>query len=343
MIRINKQTVNSFIDFIKRSKNVVIFTHTNPDGDAVGSALALVSMFKQLNIKTNVIIPNRVPENLRWLPNFETICEGIPKIEVEKILLSADIVICVDFNQACRVERYTQILSSCNKPIVLIDHHTNPQLRADIIFSYIKVSSTCELIYHIFKHIPIVKANIDFATCIYVGIVTDTGIFKYSSNYISTFQTVIELIRLGIDKDEITQNIYNAVSKNSLRLLGYSLNERMVVLDDLYTAYIYLNSEDLKKFNYQPGDTENFVNYPLSIKNIHFTALFQERESDIKISFRSEGDFEVNKFAKEYFNGGGHKNASGGKSYKSLDDTINEFKELVKKHAKDIINSKNNI
>lgn len=343
MIRINKKAINSFIDFIKKSKNIVIFTHTNPDGDAVGSALALVSILKQLNKKTNVIIPNRVPENLRWLPNFETICEGIPKIEVEKILLSADIVICVDFNQASRVEKYTQILNSCDKPIILIDHHTNPQLRADIAFSHLNVSSTCELIYHIFKHIPFFEADVDFATCIYVGIVTDTGIFKYSSNNISTFQTVIDLINLGIDKDTITQNIYNSLSENSLRLLGYSLNERMVVLDNLYTAYIYLNSEDLKKFNYQPGDTENFVNYPLSIKNIHFTALFQERESDIKISFRSVGSFEVNKFAAKYFNGGGHKNASGGKSYKSLDDAINEFKELAKKYAKDIINSKNSI
>jgi phosphoesterase RecJ-like protein len=340
VININKQAISSFVDFIKRSKNIAIFTHTNPDGDAIGSALALVSMFKQLNIETNVIIPNYVPENLRWLPNFETIHEGIPKIEVEKILQSTDIVICVDFNQASRVEKYTQILNGCDKPLILIDHHTNPQLKAEVVFSYIEVSSTCELIYHIFKHIPIVKANVDFATCIYVGIVTDTGVFKYSSNYISTFQTVIDLINLGIDKDTITQNIYNTLSENSLRLLGYSINERMVVLDDLYTAYIYLSSEDLKKFNYQPGDTENFVNYPLSIKYIYFTALFQERESDIKISFRSVGSFEVNKFAEKYFNGGGHKNASGGKSYKSLDDTINEFKELAKKHAKEIINSK---
>ncbi len=340
MIIFNQQAIDDFIDSIKKSKKIVIFTHTNPDGDAIGSSLALVTLFKQLNIESKVIIPNRVPENLRWLPNFETVCEGIPKNDVEDIVQYADIVICVDFNQTSRVEKYTPILNNCCKKIVLIDHHTNPQLKANITFVYTETSSTCELIHHIFKHISLVKTNIDYATCIYVGIITDTGMFKYSSSYITTFQTVIDLIKTGINKDTITQNIYNTLSENSVRLLGYSLNKRMVVLKDISTAYIFLTIDDQKEFNYQPGDSENFVNYPLSIKDIHFSALFQERENDIKISFRSEGVFEVNKFATKYFNGGGHKNASGGKSNKSLNETIKRFEELARIYAKEIIASK---
>lgn len=336
MIRFSSQTINSFIDCINNTKKTTIFTHTNPDGDAIGSALGLVTIFKQLQIEAKVIIPNNVPKNLRWLPNFDTVLEGLPKATVEDIVNESDTIICVDFNQAERIEKYAPILYHNDKTIILIDHHTAPQINAYISLTTTETSSTCELIHHIVKNVPGIQPTTDYATCIYTGIVTDTGMFKHSSNQIDTFETVIELIKLGINKDEITQNIYNTQTENSIRMLGLVLHERMVVKQDIHTAYIYLTIADQKKYNYQPGDSENFVNYPLTIKDIYFSAFFQERENDIKISFRSEGKFEVNKFAAQHFNGGGHKNASGGKSVKTLDTTIEEFEQLAKSYAQQI-------
>ncbi len=336
MVTFHKQTLENFQTLLKNTRNALIFTHTNPDGDAIGSALALVTLFKQINISTTVAIPNRVPENLRWLPNFDAVREGLPKKEVEGLANGSDLVICVDFNQSGRVEKYSPLLDHCTKPLVLIDHHANPQLKANISFSIIETSSTCELIHQLFKNIPDVKPDVDFASCVYAGIITDTGMFSYSSGYIETFETVIDLLKLGIDKDKITQNIYNTQSENRLRLLGFALNERMVVMHGISTAYIFLTNADQKQFHYQPGDAENFVNYPLTIKGIRFTALFQERENDIKISFRSEGNFAVNNFATKHFNGGGHKNAAGGKSHKPLQTTIEEFKNLAKLYAHEI-------
>jgi phosphoesterase RecJ-like protein len=331
-----QQTVAEFQKQLKNTRNAIIFTHVNPDGDAIGSALALVAQFKQREINTHVLIPNRVPENLRWLPNFDTVREGLTKTEVQSMVEASDMVICVDFNHSGRVEKYAPVIDYCKKPVVLIDHHANPQIKANMAFSYIETSSTCELIHHLFALLPDFKADVDFATCIYVGIITDTGMFSYSSGYVETFETVIDLLKLGINKDKITQNIYNTLSESRLRFLGYALNERMVVMHEIHTAYIFLTANDQKKFNYQPGDAENFVNYPLSINGIRFTALFQERENDIKISFRSEGDFAVNTFATKHFNGGGHKNAAGGKSHQPLEKTLRDFEELAKNYAHEI-------
>lgn len=328
--------IQKFQDLISNAKNVLIFSHVNPDGDALGSSLALATAFKTIGIKSHVIFPNRVPENLRWLPNFDCVIEGHSKTEISELATQADLIICVDFNQWSRIERYTSVFTDNDKPLILIDHHTNPKIEATISFSDTEVSSTCELVHQILKQIPFIIQTKEYATSIYVGIITDTGMFSYSSSHANLFSTVIELINLGIEKDNITQLIYNNQSESRLRLLGYALNERMVVLSDINTAYIYLTLEDLKKHNYQPGDAENFVNYPLTINNIRFTALFQEREDEIKISFRSVGDFKVNEFAEKYFNGGGHKNAAGGKSHFPIQKTILEFIKWSKKHSHEI-------
>ena len=336
MIELNTTDTQQFFYLLKKTKNVLIFSHANPDGDAVGSSLALATAFKSININTQIVLPNRAPENLRWLPNFEYIVEGSSKSNVKALIETSDLVICVDFNQSSRVEKYAALLDECTKPIVLIDHHQNPKLNAKISFTDTSVSSTCELVHLILKQNLDITLNEKYATCIYVGIITDTGVFSYSSSHAELFYTVIELINLGINKDYITQQIYNTQSENRLRFLGYTLNERMIVLPDLNSAYIYLTLEDQKKFNYQPGDAENFVNYPLTIKGIRFTALFQERENDVKISFRSEGQFKVNQFAEKYFNGGGHVNAAGGKSHKSITETLENFIMRTKEHAHEI-------
>ena len=336
MSAINSTNTQQFFNLLKDTKSVLIFSHVNPDGDAVGSSLALTSAFKSININTQVVLPNRAPENLRWLPNFECIAEGLPKTKVKALIEASDLIICVDFNQSSRVEKYKKLLDECTKPIVLIDHHQDPKLNSTISFSDTKVSSTCELVHLILRQNPDITLDENYATCIYVGIITDTGVFSYSSSHTELFSTVIELINLGIKKDYITQQIFNTLSENRLRFLGYTLNERMVVMPEVNSAYIYLTLEDQKKFNYQPGDAENFVNYPLTIKNIRFTALFQERENDVKISFRSEGKFKVNLFANKYFNGGGHVNAAGGKSHTSITETIERFVMRTKEHAHEI-------
>jgi len=309
--------------------------HINPDGDAVGSALSLVAAFNQMDIKSFVIAPNSVPGNLHWMPNFNRIYVNLPVSEVQEICNNSDLIISVDFNYYSRVEKYAALLEECNKPSVLIDHHAKPVQKVDLLISNINVSCTCEIIFELLK-LSKFQLTVDIASCIYVGIITDTGIFSYSSSNIKTFESVIELLRLGIDKDKITNLVYKSLPVEQIKLLGHIIHQQMIIMSDFPVGYIYMTLKDQFKFNYQPGYSENFVNYPLSIEKVRFSAFFVENKKFIRVSFRSKGDFDVNEFAKKYFNGGGHKNAAGGKRFESLQAVIEDFEKLVIQYANQI-------
>ncbi|HON18803.1 MAG TPA: bifunctional oligoribonuclease/PAP phosphatase NrnA [Salinivirgaceae bacterium] len=323
-------------DLLAKTKRAAVFTHVNPDGDALGSGLALVSLFKAMGIESRLIIPNTVPSNLKWLPNYDNVWEA-PSVEtVADWLEYTHTIFLVDFNQYSRIAPYDPLVRGSRVPVVLIDHHQQPQIDAQLVFSEIEVSSTAELCHQIFKNLFQTYFSLDYATCIYSGIVTDTGSFSYNSSWDHTFECVAELIRMGINKDQITSMIFKNNTENRLRLLGQILTNGMEVLPEYHTAYMTLSLEDQKRFDYQEGDSENFVNYPLSIKDIRFSAFFHEKPDEIKISLRSEGDFSVNTIARRYFNGGGHKNAAGGRSFKSLNETIQDFLTILRNHAHEI-------
>lgn len=328
----NNLNISSLQNFFTEKRKIVIISHTNPDGDAVGSSLALFNYFLIKNQEVNVILPNNFPEYLDWMKGSDSIFfYNLKKIESNQLLNNADVIFCLDFNALNRVDKLEDVLRKVKAKKVLIDHHLQPELNSfDYVFSETKVSSTAELIYDFITALGDEKLiNIDIASCIYAGIMTDTGSFSYSCNFEKTYQITSRLIKLGMDAEEIHHLVYDTFSESRLRLLGFCLSEKLSVIEEFSTAYIALSKEDLKRFNYQVGDTEGVVNYALSINHIKLAALFTERDGKIRISFRSKGDVDVNVFARTYFEGGGHHNASGATSYLSLEDTIAKFKESI--------------
>lgn len=325
-------------ELLNRPSNIIITSHLNPDGDAIGSSLAMYNFLLQKNHNVSVIVPNEYPAFLAWIPNSDKIL--VYEHQQEKaleLLNNADIVFCLDFNSIKRAEKFSEPLKNSDAIKILIDHHPQPEDNFDYIISSVKTSSASELVYDFIvdlgeKHL----INKSIAECIYVGIVTDTGSFSYLCNYEKTYLIVAELIKLGVDGEYIHRLVYDTFSENRLRLLGYCLSEKLRVLDEFHTAYIYLSAEDLKKFDYQVGDTEDVVNYSLSIKNINFAVIFIERKKLIRLSFRSKGEFFVNEFAKKHFEGGGHKNAAGGNSYLSLGQTVKKFEELLPQYRRQL-------
>ncbi len=321
-------------------KRIVIVAHYNPDGDAIGASLALMLFLQQKGHTANILIPNSYPDFLAWMPFSQMIISATENLQLckEKIQ-TADVIFCLDFNTFNRVGILQPPLEESKATKVLIDHHIDPDSSFDIIYSITGTSSTSELMYDFIVNIMEGKEymNKQIAECLYVGIITDTGSLSYSCNNVSTYRVLASLFDYGIDGEDIHRRVYDNYSESRVRLLGYSLKERLVVMDEFATSFIYLSKEDLEKFKYKQGDIEGIVNYGLSINNIRFTALFSERDDRIRISFRSKGDFNVNDFARKHFNGGGHKNASGGNSYTAMDETIAYFKVLLNQYKTALI------
>jgi bifunctional oligoribonuclease and PAP phosphatase NrnA len=317
----------------------VIVTHRNPDGDAVGSSLALYRVLTKMGHKAQVITPNVYPEFLHWLPdNEQVLIYEKKKREAQKFMEEASVIFCLDFNDITRIREFRKLIENSNAYKVMIDHHPNPVLFADCTISDISVSSTSELLYQFFRELQLVNlVDSETAACIYAGIMTDTGAFSYNSSREQTFLIVAELLGYGFDKDKVHSLVYDNFSADRMRFLGYCLNEKMKVFPDFGAAYISITQEERDRFNFQPGDSEGFVNYPLSINGIRFTALFLEKKDHVKISFRSKGDFAVNRFSAKYFDGGGHKNAAGGESKLSLEETLRKFESLLPEYSEDLM------
>ena len=339
MIQIFDQSLLNKLDlFLKSLKKAVVVTHVNPDGDAIGSSLAWANFLRQRNIETSVIVPNRFPDFLKWMEgstDIKVYSDG--RKVIEEIISSADAVFCLDFNTLERIDDLGKYIDQANKPLVLIDHHLEPATNFYLSFSCVPTSSTAELVYRIVTSLNgTEKIDTPSAEAIYAGIITDTGMFSHSSSDPELFIIVANLMECGINKEKIHSLIYDNFSANRMRLLGYCLNERMVILPQYRAAYIYLTRAELGKFKFKPGDTEGFVNYPLSINGIVLSAFFVEGIGHIKISFRSQGNFSVNKLSRGYFNGGGHKNASGGRTYTTLYETVKLFESVLKIYADEL-------
>ena len=329
-----KEAVLAIQNLLATPKKIAIIPHRSPDGDAMGSTLALYHFLLKLNHNPVVISPNEFPNFLAWLPGSETVLiYENDKENGAKILNEAELVFTLDFNALHRTGEMEQVLNKLSAPMIMIDHHQKPDIYATVTYSDTSIGSTCEMIYNLISYLD-KKDLLDktIATCIYTGITTDTGSFRFSSTTSTTHRIAADLIDLGINNSAIHNSLFDDNSANRLQLLGRAL-QNIKVFPEYKTSYITLSQKELDEFHYQKGDTEGIVNYGLSIKGIHFSAIFIEHrdENIIKISLRSQGNFDVNQFARQHFNGGGHINAAGGKSYESMKATTNKFEELISK------------
>jgi phosphoesterase RecJ-like protein len=327
-----EQDIQAIQQLLSSPKKIAIIPHRNPDGDAMGSTLGLYHFLLKNNHHPVVISPNEFPDFLAWLPGSEDVkIFETNKQACTKVLEATEIIFTLDFNALHRVGDMENVLKTLKVPFVMIDHHQSPDDYATVTYSDVAYGSTCEMIYHFICSLG-KKSQIDktIGTCIYTGILTDSGSFRFPKTTGTTHRIIADLIDLGVENSEIPALLYDNSSYGRLQLLGRAL-QNMKVLADHQTAYTTLTQKELDYFNHIKGDTEGIVNYGLSIKGIVFTAIFIENaeEKIIKISFRSQGDFDVNLFAREHFNGGGHRNAAGGKSQVSMEETVTKFENLV--------------
>lgn len=326
---IAQQDISTVTELLASPKKIIIIPHRNPDGDAMGSTLGLCHYLHVKGHMAQVIVPNEFPDFLSWLPGSDSVKVFEREKELcGKLIAEADIVFTLDFNTLSRTgDQMAEVLQRVTAPFVMIDHHQAPDDYALVTFSDTSYGSTCEMVYHFItalgdRHL----LNTTIGTCLYTGIVTDSGSFRYHSTTGTTHRIAAEFIDLGVDNSAIHSLLFDNHSHNRIQILARAL-QKMMVLPAYKTSYMYLTQEELNSFGHSKGDTEGIVNYGLSMKDIVFTAMFIENKDEgiVKISFRSKGDFDVNSYARQYFNGGGHINAAGGKSYDSMEVTIQKF------------------
>jgi phosphoesterase RecJ-like protein len=335
---LNGKEIEQIKELLSQKKKIVITTHYNPDGDAMGSSLGLYHYLKSKKHNVCVITPNIWPSFLDWMPGSEHCLAGDNHLKkANRLIEDADIIFTLDYNSLKRTNELADIIGSANGLKIMIDHHIQPESYANFTYSDVQASSTCEMIY---EFISAIDSNMNIgkecAECLYTGIMTDTGSFKYSSTTSKTHQVVAHLIEQGARNTYIHHKLFDTNSYERMRLLGYCLSEKLTLLNDYHTAFIALTAEDLERFHYKKGDTEGIVNYALSIGEINFSAIFIEREDEIKISFRSKGSFDVNSFARNHFEGGGHHNAAGGKGANNMDETIMKFIQLLPQYKQSL-------
>lgn len=311
-------------------KRCAIVTHYNPDGDAIGSSLGLQHVLRKAGHSVTVVLPNTPPAFLHWLPGFSS-CIPFTERGAEALaaIAEADVLFCLDFNRTDRVGGLEQAVKDA--PVkVLIDHHQDPEAFAQVTFSDTTACATSQMVVDIVHALGYAQyLDADAATCLYTGIVTDSGSFRFSSTTPHTMRVAADLMDRGVVITRVHESIMDDNRLSRLKLLGFTLNERMEVLPELGTAIISLSMADLQRFDFQPGDTEGFVNYGLSIRGIRLAAFFVQRPDMVKVSLRSKGDLAVDRFVKEHFNGGGHRNAAGGQTKESLTEAVARFHALL--------------
>lgn len=331
--------------FLGKPKNIVIVGHRNPDGDAIGATLSLKHYLDKKGHTATVVVPNDYPEFLHWLPGSKTTYRfDWQNSQSQRAIKSSDIIFLLDFNALHRVGTDMQnTLEKYPNDFVMIDHHQQPD---DVTYMYsdVTICSTCQMVYQFIEmNNDLHLIDADIATCLYTGIMTDTGSFRFRSTTSTTHRIIADLIDKGAENDKIHNNVYDTNSYNRLLLLGQALSN-LQILPTYKTAYITLTDAEKKRFDFQKGDTEGVVNYALSLKGIVFAAIFIEDKDQgiIKISFRSKGSFSVNQFARNHFNGGGHDNAAGGKSDLEMAKTVTRFTSLLSEYQKDLQTSYEN-
>ena len=344
-------------EWIAQAKHIVITTHMAPDGDAMGSALGMFNWLKNTEHRTqsteqiSIIVPNAFPKFYQWMPGAEQIkiYETDGKA-CDALIKEADLFICTDYNDPKRLGALGEKMLHSSAPKILIDHHLNPTDFADIVFSYPEACSASEIVYRYIKETAslteyrIQNTDLitkDIATCIYTGLMTDTGNFSFNSTSCDLYEIIAELIRAGIKKDEIYNAVYNQYSTDRVRLTGYALYRKMRIYPEYHLSLITLSADELDQYHYQPGDTEGLVNMPLQISDVYYSVYMREERPKpgtpkprIRISFRSQGDRPVNIWASEVFNGGGHMNASGGELFGSLNQAVQLFEKTFPQYVK---------
>jgi len=320
--------VNKAIDNVDK---IVIVAHIGPDGDAVGSSLALWHYLMTIEKEPVVIVPNPFPDFLAWMPGAEFVLDyDHSKEKADELIASAELIFTLDFNTASRMGKMADAILNAPADKILVDHHLHPDTFAKIRVSYPEISSTSELIFRLICRMgDFTKINLACAECIYTGMMTDTGSFTYNSNNPEIYAIIAELIKIGIDKDDIYRKVFNTYSVDRLRLMGFCLFHKMKVYPEYRAALITLTEKELSQFHYINGDSEGFVNIPLSIAGVDFSVFMREDTERIKISFRSQGTFPANKVASDLFNGGGHLNAAGGECGLTLTEAVKKFEDAL--------------
>ncbi len=327
------ENIEALKNLLNTPRKIVIVTHPRPDGDAMGSSLGLYNYLRSKGHFPTVIFPNEYPDYFRWMKGArKALLYNRQKAEADKVMNAAEIVFCLDFNTLKRIDPIHNVLEPLTVPFVLIDHHLEPD-QFDYMLHSTKASSTCELIADFIEMMegewP--KLNKDIVHCLYTGILTDTGNFQNGATTMRSFDLAAKFMKLGLDLEFIRESVFNNFKEKRIRFLGNALLNRLVVIKSLGIAYISVTKEDVRTYDLDAGDTEGLVNYPLTIRGVKVAVLMKEHGNIIKLSFRSKGDISVNDFARKYFHGGGHKNAAGGRSSKSLQQTIIEITNLWKK------------
>lgn len=326
-----KEFTEQLKGLLSTPQNCVIFPHRNPDGDALGSTLALWHFLQKIGHQCHLISPNEYPKFLAWLPGQEHIhCFIKDRAVCEKLMEEATVFFTLDFNALGRIAPMDKILEKTTTPIVMIDHHEAPQSYATLQYSDPSIGSTCEMVFNVLNTWESQLIDKTIASCIYTGMMTDSGSFRFSSTTAKTHKIIAQLLELGVDHTVIHQNIYDSYRFERLQLLGITLNN-LTKVNQLAAVYTYISQEQLNSCDFQKGDTEGFVNYGLSLEGIKLSVIMIENKQEgiIKMSFRSKGDFDVNTFARTYFNGGGHFNAAGGMSTDSLEDTRLKLEKAI--------------
>lgn len=322
-----------FLNILSSPQKIVLTAHQNPDGDAFGSSLGLFALLKQMNHNVHVISPNKHADYIGWMPGVEEVIDFESDLENERakrIIKEATLIFCLDFSSLGRLGKMEDIIRDATAKKVLVDHHQMPEDFADYVFWNEKAAATCQLVYELAESLELLKyVNLDVATCLYAGILTDTGSFKFESTTKEIHRIAGELINKGVNPNQVNRKLFDQNSINRLKFLGYALNEKLRYIEEYRVAYFSFSKEELESFKSKNGDTEGLVNYGLSISGAVMSAIFIEREEMIKISFRSVDDFSVADLSRSHFMGGGHKNAAGGKSVDSLESTVERFLALL--------------
>ncbi len=333
-----KNKVDKIKEKLSKPSRIVIFTHVNPDGDAMGSLMGLYNYLIKLNHQVTPITPNEFPFFLKWLKGTENvqIFNQVPQV-VNRVIADADFIFCLDFNDLRRLKEMEKMVLESKATKILIDHHPNPSQVFDYYIHRVDASAAAELVYDFIiesGHESLIDTTI--AECIYAGIMSDTNSFNYNINDSSTFKKVARLLEYPISHARIYGLLYDNYSFDRMRLMGYCLNQKMVILPHLHAGYIWLTQKEMDEYNFQTGDSEGFVNLPLSIKGIYISALLTEKKDHVRISFRSKGDFAVNAFSAKHFDGGGHKNASGGEIKLPIEQALKHFEKILETYKDEI-------
>ena len=339
-MKITEEQITKLRDLLAQpGRNIVIVAHTNPDGDAVGSSLAWAAILRNMGHSVTCVVPNKYPYFLDWMPGIEevVIFKTDTERRAERAIEAADTIFCLDFNAVSRLEILSETIERNTSAVrVLIDHHLAPAPGFDLMFSYPEESSTCFVVYSIIEALCGTDAiTRRMAEALYVGMMTDTGNFAFSYLTPELFRAVAVLVERGISIPAIHNSVYNAYTEGRARLFGYAINRKMELIEDGTVAYMSLLESEMRRFQFQQGDSEGFVNYALTIKKVKMSAMFLAHRKFIRVSLRSRGDVDVNLFARHYFNGGGHHNAAGGKSYDTMQQTIDRYVRAVREFAEE--------